>query len=335
MMNRLNSHPLSAFFRQDRFYLSDEQIDFCLCLDPYLCPVCAGFLCKSVGANWRCTCCYPPCWNKHCHGWGGLFSQRFARAISADAVLGDLVWYRSSCDPHSYTEVPTLSRNSLALVVFLAIFTYAYAFGTNENLWAGASPASLFWVLSGFVVSASLAAESGSWRKLLPLVAITLLVSTVILYLAMENPYRQLRSLRLQTSAVEINRERATLFLTDGSASYVRELYRLASENGFKAGDPMLDLTGVSSGVLYAIGARPLGVASAFGGYPGSSDFVRAGLDQVSCGAIGLSWILTEPGSPQYFASDLLERYEIKVTHEFSVVDTINSNSSRFIKTQK
>jgi hypothetical protein len=335
MMNRLNSHPLNAFFRQDRFRLSDEQesnfvsvliLTFALSALGFfvnhwarfgaalIATLLAGISIATVGGVFSPNVSYEP------------FQPMQFWAIWFGIILAAILFPIGRCQ--------LLSRKGLPLVVFFAIFPYAYAFGTNENLWAGASPASLFWVLSGFVVCASLAAESGSWRTLLPLVAITLLVSTVILYLAMENPYRQLRSLRLQTSAVEINRERAEIFLTDESASYVRELYRLASENGFKAGDPMLDLTGVSPGVLYAIGARSLGVASAFGGYPGSSDFVRAGLDQVSCRAIGLSWILTEPSSPQYFDSDLLERYGINVAHDFRVVGSIHSNSSRFIPPQ-
>ena len=123
--------------------------------------------------------------------------------------------------------------------------------------------------------------------------------------------------------------------MTDEAASYVSDLYQLATENGFRAGDRLLDLTGVSPGALYAIGARPLGVASTFAGYPGSSDFLRAGLDQESCEAIGASWILTEPSSPQYFASNLLERYGINVAQDYRVVGSIYSTSSRFVPPQK
>jgi hypothetical protein len=45
-----------------------------------------------------------------------------------------------------------MSRNSLALIVFFAVLPYAYAFGTNTNLWAAAARAGLFWFLAGFVV---------------------------------------------------------------------------------------------------------------------------------------------------------------------------------------
>ena len=121
------------------------------------------------------------------------------------------------------------------------------------------------------------AAANAAWHKLLPAAALVLVVSTGVLYASMENPYRQTQPLRLQMTAVDITPGKSRLFLPEETAAYIRELHRLSAANGFKAGDPALDLTGVSPGSLYAMGARPLGVASTFAGYPGSRDYPHRG----------------------------------------------------------
>jgi hypothetical protein len=218
-----------------------------------------------------------------------------------------------------------LTRNGLALFVFFAVLPHVYAFGTNTNYWYAAARAGLFWLLPGVIVSAGLAENAAAWRKLLPAAAAALLVSTGILYVSMENPYRQAQPLRLQTSAAEIGRDKSRLFLTKDAALYLQELHRLSNENGFSAGSPMLDLSGASPGSLYAIGARSLGAAWAIGGYSGSNDFVAAALNLETCEAIAIAWILTEPGSKDALSPDLLRRFGIEIARDYLDVGSIES----------
>jgi hypothetical protein len=243
------------------------------------------------------------------------FQQMLFLAISLGIALSSIL----------VSPRPLVSRSGLALILLFILLPHAYAFGTNNNLWVAASHAGLFWILAGFVVSVELAATSGNWRALLPVAGATLLVSTVIVSTAIENPYRQTEPLRLQTSEVDINRVGAPLFLTEQSASYIREISRLANENGFRTGDYMLDLTGVSPGSLYAMGARPLGTAWTIGGYPGSANLLTALLDQETCNAIGASWILTEPNSRDAFSPDLLRRFGIDLLHDYRIVGSVSS----------
>jgi hypothetical protein len=225
-----------------------------------------------------------------------------------------------------------LPRHNLALVVFLAMLPHAYVFGSETDLWESSARAGLFWLLIGVVISTANAASNGAWHRLLAVVAIAIPVSIGVLYSSMEHPYRQLESLNLQTSRVEI-KHKSSLLLSDVTASYVRALDQLTRENGFETGNTMLDLTGISPGSLYVIGARPLGVAWTLGGYSGSSDFVRAGIDRESCEAIGASWILVEPNSPQYFVPNLLQPYGINISSDYLVVGSISS--SRYAPPQK
>jgi hypothetical protein len=221
-----------------------------------------------------------------------------------------------------------LSRNTVALIVFFAALPSAYAFGTGANYWSAAARAGLFWFLAGFVVCPGFAAANAAWRQLLPGAAVALVVSTGVLYSAMENPYRQTQPLRLQMSAVDIIPGKSRLFLPEEAAAYVRELHQLSAANGFRAGDPALDLTGVSPGSLYAMGARPLGVAWTLGGYPGSRDFLIAALDGETCEAIAASWILTEPGANDSFSPEILRRFGIDMSTDYLDVGSIRSTRS-------
>ncbi len=220
------------------------------------------------------------------------------------------------------------SRGILALIPLLIALPYAYAFGTNNNLWSAASHAALFWVLAGFVVCVELAAADGAWRKLLPTAAISLLMTSMIVTAAMEGPYRQTRPLRLQTDAIEINHQGSRLFVAEEAASYLRGLGTLAKENGLRPGDPVLDLTGASPGSLYALGARPLGAGWILGGYAGSNAFLTAALRQETCGTIGTSWILMEPASRDALPARPLELFGIDLARDYLKVGSIKATRS-------
>ena len=223
---------------------------------------------------------------------------------------------------------PRLLRNGVALVIFLAVLPFAYAFGTNTNYWSAASRAGFFWFLSGFVFCAGFTATNAAWHRLLPPAALALVVSAGVLYAAIENPYRQTQPLRLQTSAVDIIPGKSRLLLPQETAGYIRELHRLSAANGFRAGDPALDLTGVSPGSLYAMGARPLGAASTFAGYPGSRDYLIAALGGETCESIAVSWILTEPNAPDSYSPAILRPFGIEISTDYLDVGSISSTRS-------
>jgi hypothetical protein len=221
-----------------------------------------------------------------------------------------------------------LSRESLAMIALLAILPYAYAFGTATNYSAAAARTGLFWLLGGFVVCVAAAGSKAEWRRLLPLAALALVVPAGVLSSAMENPYRQTQPLRMQVAAVEIPPGKSRLLLSEESAAYIRRLQDISAANGFRAGDPALDLTGASPGSLYAMGARPLGAAWIFGGYPGSTDFLLAVLDGEACDAIAASWILTEPSAPDRFSVEMLRQFGIDIATDYAAVGSISSTRS-------
>jgi hypothetical protein len=222
----------------------------------------------------------------------------------------------------------SLPRSSLALIGFFIVLPFAYAFGTGNNYWEQASRAGLFWLLAGLVASAELAARGASLRGLVPFAATALIVPSGVLFAAMENPYRQTQSLRLQLTTADLGLGNSKLFLAADAAIYIRGLKKLSTDNGFRAGDPMLDLTGVSPGSIYALGARAPGTAWTLGGYPGSTDFLTAALDQETCDAIAASWILIEVGSSSGFSFDSLRRYGINISSDYLTVGSVSSTRS-------
>lgn len=217
------------------------------------------------------------------------------------------------------------SREALAIVCAFSLLPFAFVVGTNTNGWMGAGRAGFFWLLIGLVVASSLSVARRTWHPLLAVGSLSLLGTTIILYLATEHPYRQLEPLRSQQHAVEVGTMRSQLRLSGQGAELISSLHRLTAASGFEAGQPVLDLTGVSPGLLYAVGARPLGVAWTLGGYPGTLDFVTAGLRWESCAAIGASWILSAPEQPDSIAPDFLRKFGMDIGTDYQEVGSIDS----------
>lgn len=325
----LTGHSLLDIFRWDDFTLSDEQNSNFIYL------FVAAFVAVSLGFR------------------TGIFARIAAALITIAISTLSIAVMRRLLSPHISYEpfqpvqfcgvwlgttlaacmlpirpYATLSRNSLALIAFFGTLPFALALGTGNNFWAVAAHGGLFWVLGGFVICAGFAAADSAWQKLLPAASLSMAVCIGVLYSSMENPYRQTQPLRLQLTAVDILPGKSRLFLPEETAAYVRELHQLSAANGFRAGDPALDLTGVSPGSLYAMGARPLGVAWTLGGYPGSRDFLIAALDGETCEAIAASWILTEPGANDSFSPDILRRFGIDMSTDYLDVGSIRSTRS-------
>jgi hypothetical protein len=155
--------------------------------------------------------------------------------------------------------------------------------------------------------------------------AVVLVIPAGVLSSSMEAPYRQTQPLRLQMAPVDIRPGSSPLFLSEEAAEYIRKLHQISATNGFRAGDPVLDLTGSSPGSLYAMGARPLGIAWTLGGYQGSTDFLASALDGEPCDAIATSWILTEPSTPDRFSVEMLRQFGIDLAADYVSVGSINS----------
>jgi hypothetical protein len=192
------------------------------------------------------------------------------------------------------------------LAVFFLVMPHIYAFGTNNNYWQTGSAASIFWVLSGITFLGSIVRARASRLFLLPLVLPTQAVTAILLQTGLEKPYRQPQPLRLNETKLEIGPQKSNLILSYNYASYVSSAATTALNAGYKAATPVIDLSGQSPGILYALGAENIGLAWILGGYPGSLNYAKAAFGIVPCEKIAIAWVLHEPNGPLRIPTDLM-----------------------------
>ncbi|WP_159947167.1 hypothetical protein [Rhizobium sp. 18065] len=199
-----------------------------------------------------------------------------------------------------------LSAAQWGVASLLLITPHMYAFGTNRNYWESGVQAGLFWLLSGFVLLGPVARERSTWAFALPLVLASQALTVMLLQSALEHPYRQPQSIRSQDAIVPIGPQKSQLTVSKDYAFYISNAVLTANGGGFVPGIPVIDLSGQSPTLLYAIGAKNIGAAWLIGGYPGSSKYAKAVLGRVSCEKISEAWLLVEPTGPRSIPTDLL-----------------------------
>jgi len=207
-----------------------------------------------------------------------------------------------------------------ALSLILITFPYAFAFGTNGNYWQASSYAGIFWLLSGLALIAPNVSNSNMRVAFFPLALAAQVITVLLLQYGLENPYRQTQALRLNKHSVEIGRPGSLLLLSGGYANYVTEVMTSANKAGLEPGTPVIDLTGQSPSLLYAMRADSIGYPWIAGGYPGSFEVARLGLRRVRCDKLATAWLLLEPGGPRALSGDLLKSFGGTLSEHYQVV---------------
>ncbi len=209
-----------------------------------------------------------------------------------------------------------------AIALLFLVMPHIYAFGTNKNYWTGGASAGIFWLLVGIILLGPMARERASWLFALPLVLAAQAVTATLLQTALEQPYRQPQPLRLHASPLEIGPQGSTLILSQGYARYIDSATKKARAAGFEPSTPVIDLSGQSPGILYAIGAQNIGQAWTIGGYPGSLELAKAALSRTSCEKIAAAWLLLEPNGPRSISIELLSSLGITFPEGYEQVGT-------------
>lgn len=193
------------------------------------------------------------------------------------------------------------------VALMFLMLPHIYAFGTNNNYWHTGARAGFFWVLSGLVFINPLTFGSRLSKLLLLLAILIQLIVVVVVGVGMKEPYRQPSPLWENNYKVLIGGGGLTLDKDFGK--YILEVRASAKDAGFKVGMPVLDLSGQSPGLLYAIGAHGVGLPWIIGGYPGSNSFAATVFQKVSCQELAVAWLLTEPSGPRRISQDLLSTW--------------------------
>lgn len=211
----------------------------------------------------------------------------------------------------------------LSLALLFLVMPHVYAFGTNGNYWWGAGFACMFWLLGGIVLLGPLAQARGGWGFALPLVFATQMLAALLMQTGLNNPYRQPQPLRLNDTVVAVaGEDNASLVLSAGFAEYINVVKSAARNAGIAPGTPVIDLTGQSPGVLYAMQAKSIGQAWTVGGYPGSQKLAEAALALVSCELLSHAWLLVEESGPRSLPTAVVRSYGASFSEQFEFVST-------------
>lgn len=204
------------------------------------------------------------------------------------------------------TNFTALSLQNWNLFFFFLFLPFIFAFGTNSNYWFKSSLAAIFWLMAACIFLSPKVVKTKSWIFVLPIVLFIQTVTTFLLQIGLDKPYRQSQALSLNTTQIKIGASQTPLILDQGFAQYITNAKKTALNAGFVANTPVLDLTGQSPGILYAIEAELVSQAWIIGGTKGSLNLAIEALKEVSCEKIAQSWILYEENGPLTIPVDLL-----------------------------
>lgn len=205
--------------------------------------------------------------------------------------------------------IPSISLSQWAMALLFLVMPHIFAFGTGNNYWQAGGGAAIFWLFAGLTLMRPVARAKATWSVALPLVLATQLIMVATLQGGFDQPYRQPQPLKINNARLEIGPRHSALVLQQGYAAYIAEATAAAQEAGLKPGTPVIDLSGQSPGILYALGAENIGQAWTIGGYPGSLKLAIEALALVPCEKLSLAWLLYEPAGPRSIPEGVLPSF--------------------------
>jgi hypothetical protein len=183
--------------------------------------------------------------------------------------------------------------------ILMLLIPWAAGFGTGVNL-----PVSVATFHGGqFAIVAAIAIHFATPKAPLLRAAgfvIVLCYPVFAIQHGISNPYRVFAPVTEQTELVPVNSAGALLRLDPAAALFVQKLRSIARNEGFCEGEPMIDLSGLSPGIAYVMGALPPGFAWLPAGYPFSDNFAGFVLGSVARDVIDRSWLVVPVGKPAF-----------------------------------
>lgn len=248
-----------------------------------------------------------------------IYGDPFSKTLLLAVPLAALVLTVAGASRAGCAALTRLDRRQWTMVGALVVLPHLFAFGTNNNYWRSAGQVAVLWVLAGVVLLGARTTKSDLGVVLLP-VGVTVQVLTLLLLVpGVQTPYRQPQPFYDNTVRLEVGRSSSTLVLSAEVAAHLDRTRELLDDTGFEEGDPVLDLTGRSPGVLHAWGASSVVHPWSLGGYPGSVPHETAALANVPCATVAALRVLTEPDGPRSIPGEVLRSVGARVPDDFRV----------------
>ena len=211
------------------------------------------------------------------------------------------------------------------LAAGIALLPFALAFGSNNNYWHVAGGAGALWCLAGTLRLRAGLEQDVLPRTLLPLAALSQLVTVSLLLLGASQPYRQSEALPDQRHRADSLPGGRGLHVSAETAAYLGDVKRAADTNHLVGATPAIDLTGQSPSTMFALGVRQIGLPWWAGGLPGSERLAAWAIDRLPCEQLGAAWLLVEPGGPRALPSHLVTRFGADIERDFVNVATFRT----------
>lgn len=194
-------------------------------------------------------------------------------------------------------------RRDLALICLLLVLPLAFSFGTNMPVLGHSAIASVFAYCAVYLPLYRL------WRHgmLMPttfsiglcLLCLPALVMQIMALTEVRYTYRQLAAQWEQNVRVTVGPSANALWVDARTSESLQKIAGLARTAGFKPGQHVLDLSGDSPGVIYAMGGNPLGTPWMMGGYPASTAMAERVIEKVDPASLRSAWLLTSSNNPR------------------------------------
>ncbi|TXI38473.1 MAG: hypothetical protein E6Q51_01015 [Methylophilus methylotrophus] len=223
-------------------------------------------------------------------------------------------------------QIPIPNR----FIFLLLVLPYLFAVGSGNNYWLTAAGAGVFWALAAVLI---LVKSGGTNSQLALIAAFTLAVTSIGLKDALETPYRQSESILLQHGKFIDPHSNEDMLLAQDTANYLNKIKTVITEAKFKAGTPVIDLTGHHPGTLYFMQAKSIGQAWNIGGYRGSEAMASMALYQASCEEIASAWLLMEKDGLRQIPHTMLSRHGIQAD-KMTYKKMAKFDSQQLFKTQ-
>lgn len=203
------------------------------------------------------------------------------------------MFYRKGLVLHTQTRI------SIALALTFLVLPHLFALGSNLNYWSLGSYNALFWMLAVVAFLSPLAQQGRSVATLLPLAVLAQLLTASAVNGGFLKPFRQVKDLRAYTAVLPMP-NRGKLVLSQSFHDYLAAARAQADAAGLEVGTPVVDLAGLSPGLLYVLEMRALGLPWLVGGYPGSNTLAVETLGLETCADLAKAWVLIEPEGPYH-----------------------------------
>ena len=104
------------------------------------------------------------------------------------------------------------------------------------------------------------------------------------------------------------------LYLSKTKSKYINSIKTTMVEEGYTQGQYVLDLTGNSPGLVYALGAKAVGWPWILDFFPGSTDAAVKVLEGVPSHILNKSWIFINPNTQYLKSKAIATQFDLKLT---------------------